>query len=157
MASMNKVILLGNLTRDPELRYAPNGTAVARLGLAVNHRYRQHDADKEETMFIDVVAFGRQGETASEHLSTGRPVLIEGRLQWRTWEGQDGRKHSKHEVLAERIQFLGTRQDGNAAPEARTGTSGGAGVIPPLDDDDIPFVRADLPDVPPRAHRTPLT
>jgi single-strand DNA-binding protein len=139
MASMNKVILLGNLTRDPELRYAPNGTAVARLALAVNHRYRHNDTDKEDTLFVDVLTFGRQAETASAHLSKGRPVLIEGRLQWRTWEGQGGRKHSKHEVLAERIQFLGTRQDGSAAPEASTGASGGAGAIPPLDDEDIPF------------------
>ena len=84
MASMNKVFLLGNLTRDPELRHAQNGTAVVRLGLAVNHRYRQNDVDKEETMFIDVVAFGRMAETASEHLTKGRPVLIEGRLKWQS-------------------------------------------------------------------------
>ncbi len=127
MASMNKVILLGNLTRDPELRHAQNGTAVVRLGLAVNHRYRQHDTDKEETMFIDVVAFGRQGETASEYLTKGRPVLIEGRLKWQSWEGQDGQKHSKHEVLADRIQFLGTRSPEESAAPAEAG------------DEDIPF------------------
>jgi single-strand DNA-binding protein len=114
---MNTVILLGNLTRDPEVRYAPNGTAVARLALAVNHRYRQNDADKEETMFIDVVAFGKQGESASEYLKKGRPVLIEGRLKWQSWE-KEGQKHTKHEVVAERIQFLGgTRPEGSAAPD----------------------------------------
>ena len=114
---MNKVFLLGNLTRDPELRYAQNGTAVAHLALAVNHRYRQNDTDKEETMFIDVVAFGRQGETASEYLKKGRPVLIEGRLKWQSWDDKEGRKHTKHEVVAERIQFLGTRPEGSDAPD----------------------------------------
>ena len=117
MASMNTVLLLGNLTRDPELRYAPNGTAVARLALAVNHRYRQGDTDKEETMFIDVIAFGKQGESASTYLSKGRPVLIEGRLKWQTWE-KEGQKHTKHEVVADRIQFLGgTRPEGSDAPD----------------------------------------
>ena len=117
MASMNTVLLLGNLTRDLELRYAQNGTAVARLALAVNHRYRQNDTDKEETMFIDVVAFGKQGESASAYLTKGRPVLIEGRLKFQTWEDKEGRKHTKHEVVAERIQFLGTRPEGSAASD----------------------------------------
>jgi len=118
MASLNKVLLLGNLTRDPELRAAKNGTAVARLALAVNSRYRQNNVDKEDTLFIDVVTFGRMAETASEYLEKGRPVLIEGRLKWQSWTGQDGQKHSKHEVLADRIQFLGTRSpEESAAPE----------------------------------------
>src|SRR2546426_1865664 len=107
MASLNKVILLGNLTRDPELRYAPNGTPVTRFGLAVNtQRAGQGEDRKEEVCFVDIVAFGRQAETASEYLSKGRPALVEGRLQWRSWEGQDGQKRSKHEVIAERIQFM---------------------------------------------------
>jgi single-strand DNA-binding protein len=124
MASMNKVLLLGNLTRDPELRYAPNGTAVARLALAVNHRYRQNDTDKEETMFIDVMAFGKQAESASEYLEKGRPVLIEGRLKWQTWEDKEGRKHTKHEVVAERIQFLGTRPEESTERDAPTDMGG---------------------------------
>ena len=128
MANMNKVLLLGNLTRDPELRYASNGTAVARLALAVNHRYRHGDTDKEETLFIDVIAFGKQGESASKYLSKGRPVLIEGRLKWQTWE-KEGQKHTKHEVVADRIQFLGgTRPEGSAERDA-----------PDDMDGDIPF------------------
>jgi len=112
MSSLNKVILLGNLTRDPELRYAPNGTAVVRFGLAVNtQRGGQGDDRKEETCFVDIVAFGRQAETANEYLHKGRPALVEGRLQWRSWEGQDGQKRSKHEVIAERIQFMPRGRD----------------------------------------------
>src|SRR5437867_2509858 len=107
MSSLNKILLLGNLTRDPELRYAPNGTAVTRFGLAVNTpRAGQGDDRKDEVCFVDIVAFGRQAETASEYLAKGRAALVEGRLQWRSWEGQDGQKRSKHEVIAERIQFM---------------------------------------------------
>jgi single-strand DNA-binding protein len=155
MSSLNKILLLGNLTRDPELRYAPNGTAVTRFGLAVNTpRAGQGDDRKDEVCFVDIVAFGRQAETASEYLSKGRPALVEGRLQWRSWEGQDGQKRSKHEVIAERIQFLGrgpeepsqaappTRQaPGTAAPPRHTPADAGQAQedLPPLDDDDIPF------------------
>src|SRR4029450_6161929 len=117
MASFNKVILLGNLTRDPALRYTPSGTPVASFGLAVNtpragqsgpeHGGQDSPSERgEDVCFVDVVAFGRQAETASEYLSKGRAALIEGRLQWRSWEGQDGQKRSKHEVIADRIQFL---------------------------------------------------
>ena len=152
MASLNKVILLGNLTRDPELRYAPNGTPVTRFGLAVNtSRAGQGDERKEEVCFVDIVAFGRQAETASEYLSKGRPALVEGRLQWRSWEGQDGQKRSKHEVVAERIQFMSRgREDGaertSPGPSMeRTPPPGPARAgeemdfAPPLEDDDIPF------------------
>ena len=151
MASLNKVILLGNLTRDPELRYAPNGTAVARFGLAVNtQRAGQGEDRKEEVCFVDIVAFGRQAETASEYLSKGRPALVEGRLQWRSWEGQDGQKRSKHEVIAERIQFMPRgREEGmertNPAPGMeRTGPAPSRAeaemdLPPAFEDDDIPF------------------
>jgi single-strand DNA-binding protein len=160
MSSLNKVLLLGNLTRDPELRYAPNGTAVARFGLAVNTpRGGQGDDRKDEVCFVDIIAFGRQAETASEYLSKGRPALVEGRLQWRSWEGQDGQKRSKHEVIAERIQFLGRggEEPMQAAPPARQAPGTVAPQapppprhqpadaervqddLPPLDDDDIPF------------------
>jgi single-strand DNA-binding protein len=121
MASLNKVLLLGNLTRDPELRYAPNGTAVARFGLAINSRYRQGEEWKDDVCFVDVVVFGRQAETAGEYLSKGRMALIEGRLQWRSWEGQDGQKRSKHEVIAERVQFMSRARDegmGRPGPES---------------------------------------
>ena len=128
MTSFNKVILLGNLTRDPELRYAANGTAVVKFGLAVNtQRPGQSNNEqgnpnerREEVCFVDIVAFGRQAETASEFLSKGRAALVEGRLQWRSWEGQDGQKRSKHEVVAERIQFMPrTREE---APEGAAPT-----------------------------------
>jgi len=151
MASLNKVILLGNLTRDPELRYAPNGTAVARFGLAVNtQRAGQGDDRKEEVCFVDIVAFGRQAETASEYLSKGRPALVEGRLQWRSWEGQDGQKRSKHEVIAERIQFMPRGREegvertnpGQGMERTSPGPSRAAEEMdlpPAFEDDDIPF------------------
>lgn len=107
MASLNKVLLLGNLTRDPELRYSGNGTAIATFGLAVNMK----SGEKEETLFIDITAFGRQAETTSEYLKKGSAALIEGRLQLQSWESQDGQKRSKHNIIAERIQFMGGRTD----------------------------------------------
>jgi single-strand DNA-binding protein len=140
MASLNKVLLLGNLTRDPELRYAPNGTAVARFGLAINSRYRQGEEWKDDVCFVDVVVFGRQAETAGEYLSKGRMALIEGRLQWRSWEGQDGQKRSKHEVIAERVQFMSRARDegmGRPGPESPESTDEADMSLP--QDDDIPF------------------
>ena len=140
MASLNKVILLGNLTRDPELRYTPGGTAVSSFGLAVNRRYRQGDESKEEVCFIDVVTFGRQAETVGEYLSKGSMALIEGRLQWRSWENEAGQKRSKHEVVASNVQFMPrTRDEGMGAsiPEA-PGSDADMG-IPLPEDDDIPF------------------
>jgi single-strand DNA-binding protein len=141
MASLNKVLLLGNLTRDPELRYAPNGTAVARFGLAINSRYRQGEEWKDDVCFVDVVVFGRQAETAGEYLSKGRMALIEGRLQWRSWEGQDGQKRSKHEVIAERVQFMSRARDegmGRPGPESPESSTDEADMSLPQDDD-IPF------------------
>lgn len=124
MASLNAVMLLGNLTRDPELRTTPQGTAVASFGLAVNRRYRQGDEQREEVCFIDIVCFGRQAETASEYLSKGNLVMIEGRLQWRSWETPEGQKRSKHEVIANNVQFMprssGGQSGQNGAPYAAT-------------------------------------
>ena len=168
MASFNKVILLGNLTRDPELRSTPNGTPVATFGMAMNRRSGQGDERKEDVCFVDIVVFGREAETASEFLSKGRQALIEGRLQWRSWEGQDGQKRNKHEVVAERIQFMprgreeGVERTSPGQGVERTSpgqgmerTSPGQGMertspgpsrtgeemdLPPsLEDDDIPF------------------
>jgi single-strand DNA-binding protein len=107
---MNIVILLGRLTRDPELRYMPNQTAVATFGLAVNRKYKQGEEWKEEVCFVDITVFGRQAETSAEYLHKGQQVLIEGRLSFRRWEGKDGQTHSKHEVVANRVQFLGQGQ-----------------------------------------------
>ncbi len=108
MASYNKVILIGNLTKDPELRYTPQGTAVANLRLAVNRKFRDRNQEmKEEVCFVTAVVWDKQAETANQYLHKGSPVLIEGRLQSRSWEDNTGAKRSVIEVRAERVQFLG--------------------------------------------------
>jgi single-strand DNA-binding protein len=140
MASLNKVILLGNLTRDPELRYTPSGTAVSTFGLAMNRRYRQGDEWKEEVCFVDVVTYGRQAETAGEYLSKGSMALVEGRLQWRSWESETGQKRSKHEVVAANIQFMPRSRDEGGGRSTSDTFGGDSGMPIPLpDDDDIPF------------------
>ncbi len=112
--SVNKVILIGNLTRDPEVRYTPRGTAVADIGLAVNRRLPAENGEKrEETTFVDVTLWGRTAELAKEHLRKGRSVYIEGRLQLDSWEDkQTGQKRSKLRVVCEEMQFLGGREGG---------------------------------------------
>src|SRR3972149_5561655 len=117
MASYNRVILVGNLTRDPELRYIPSGTAVSDIGLAVNDRVKRNDQWVEETTFVDVTLWGRTAEVANEFLSKGSPVLIEGRLKLDRWE-KDGQKHSKLRVVGERMQMLGSR-GGGGGPSSR--------------------------------------
>jgi single-strand DNA-binding protein len=140
MASLNKVILLGNLTRDPELRYTPSGTAVSSFGLAVNRRYRQGDESKEEVCFVDVVTFGRQAETVGEYLSKGSMALIEGRLQWRSWENEAGQKRSKHEVVANNVQFMPRTRGEGMEPSVPEAPGSDADMDIPLpEDDDIPF------------------
>ena len=115
MANLNKVMLIGNLTRDPELRYLQSGTAVCDFGLAVNRTYTKADGEKiEETLFVDVTAFGRQAEVVSEFLQKGRPIFLEGRLKLDQWTAQDGQKRSKHGVVLERFQFLDFRAGGGA-------------------------------------------
>jgi len=149
MASYNRVILVGNLTRDPELRYIPNGTAVTDIGLAVNDRRKNQNGEwVEETQFVDVTLWSRTAEVASEYLSKGSPVLIEGRLKYDAWE-KDGQKHSKLRVVGEKMQMLGGRSGsggggGGAAPAAATASSqavaspaGAPPQEPPADD--IPF------------------
>lgn len=109
---MNKVFLIGNLTRDPELKYAKSGSAIAALGLAVNHSYVTDGEKREEVNFFDVTVFGKQAEAASQYLKKGRPVLIDGRLKYETWDDkQGGGKRSKIGVIAERVQFLGGNKD----------------------------------------------
>lgn len=129
----NKVILIGNLTRDPELRYTPQGTSVCNFGIAVNRKYKQAEEMKEEVTFINVVVFGKQADTCGQYLNKGSGVLVEGRLQERRWETEDGQKRSKHEVVAQNVRFLSRRQS--------AGDFGGGGdVIPPDDTTDIePF------------------
>jgi len=116
MANYNKVILIGNLTRDPQMSYLPSQTPVVEFGMAVNRRWRgQDNQQKEETCFIDCRAYGRTAETLNQYAKKGNPLLVEGRLQYDTWEGKDGVKRSKHRVFVERFQFLGT---GRAAAQA---------------------------------------
>lgn len=119
MASHNRVILMGNLTRDIEVRYLQSGTAVADIGLAVNDRRKNQNGEwVEETTFVDVTLWGRTAEVAAEYLSKGSPIFIEGRLKYDTWE-KDGQKHSKLRVTCERMQMIGGRQG--------SGGSGGGG------------------------------
>jgi single-strand DNA-binding protein len=126
MASYNRVILVGNLTRDPELRYIPSGTAVSDIGLAVNDRIKRGDQWVDETTFVDVTLWGRTAEIANEYLSKGSPVLIEGRLKLDRWE-KDGQKHSKLRVTAEKMQMLGGRDGGRGSSGGGGGRSSGAG------------------------------
>ena len=113
MASFNRVILLGNLTRDPELRYIPSGTAVTEIGLAVNDRRKAANGEwVEETTFVDVTLWGRQAEIATEYLNKGSPVLIEGRLKLDTWQDKEGQKRSKLRVVGERMQMVGSKGQG---------------------------------------------
>ncbi len=118
MASLNKVFLIGNLTRPPELRYTPSGTAVADVRLAVNRNYTTQSGEKrEDTCFLTIVVWGKQAESCGEYLDKGSPILVEGRLQTREWEGKDGQKRTVIEVVAERVQFMG-RGKTAAAPAA---------------------------------------
>lgn len=116
MASYNKVILLGNLTRDPELRYTPKGTAVARLGLAVNRSYKSETGEtKEEVTFLDVDAWGKQAELIAQYLRKGNPLFVEGRLRLDQWDDkQTGQKRSSLKVVMENFQFIGGRAEGGA-------------------------------------------
>ena len=117
MVGFNKVILIGNLTRHPELRYTQNGTPVAKFGLAVSRRFRQEDEQKEEVCFVDIVVFGKQAETCGQYLSKGNGAVIEGRLTLRQWETEDGQRRSKHEVVAQSVTFLPKRQSQNVDSE----------------------------------------
>ncbi len=149
MADLNRVFLIGNLTRDPEVRYTPKGTAVGDLSLAVNTAVRGQDGQvKEETCFVDVVAWGRQAETAKEYLQRGSPVFVEGRLQFDQWETREGEKRNRIRVRAERIQFLGRGKPAGGHPageEPIRSPEPGTVVRPPEEResageaDDVPF------------------
>ncbi|MFH0925835.1 MAG: single-stranded DNA-binding protein [bacterium] len=135
--NFNKVLLMGNLTRDPELRYIPSGTAVCTLGLAVNRKYKQNDEMKEETCFVDVVVWGKRAENCSEYLTKGRPIFVEGRLNYRSWEGDDGKKRNKLDVVALDVQFLGT--PGKGAPQGKQEEEMGGEDVPPITNEGLPF------------------
>jgi single-strand DNA-binding protein len=158
MAYLNKVLLIGNLTRDPELRVTPKGTAVCQFGLAVNRQYKDESgATHDETAFIDIEAWGKQGELVSKYLQKGSPAFIEGRLRFDSWEDkQSGQKRNKLKVVMENVQFLSRRSDGESAGGGGNGeTSGAAREATPADaavppartaagnsgrvEDDVPF------------------
>jgi len=157
MASYNRVILMGNLTRDPELKFLPSGTSVANFGIAMNERYtdRQTGEQKESVCFVDIEAWSRQAEIANEYLTKGSPVFIDGALKFDSWETEDGSKRSRLSVRAFRIQLIGGRRDGDEmgggyaeAPPAAApaqGTTYQEPAAPPGDaapsstEDDIPF------------------
>lgn len=136
MSSYNKVILMGNLTRDPDLRFTASNTAVAKLGLAVNDRYKDRDGNwQDKANFIDCVAFGRTAEVINEHFAKGRPILIEGKLSFSSWDDkQSGQKRSKLEVIIDSFEFVGDR--GEMTEQRQPVVSGGR---PPIDEDSIPF------------------
>ncbi len=136
MTSFNKVILLGNLTRDPEVRYTPNGIAVASFAIAVNRKYKQGDETKEEVSYIDIVVFGKQAESCGQYINKGDSVLIDGRLQQRRWETEEGQKRNKIEVVAQSVNFMPKRSStGHGGAHAQPEPSPEA----PVDEGDIPF------------------
>jgi single-strand DNA-binding protein len=156
MAELNKVMLIGRLTKDPELRYTPGGAAVAQLRMAVNHTYRTKEEKKEEVLYIDVSIFGRGAETAKQYLAKGRELFIEGRLQQNDWEDKNGQKRTTYRVIADRFQFLGggTGRGGGAPremeaeaggpPQDMAGEAMGGGDAAPREsgpppEDDLPF------------------
>ena len=144
MASYNRVLLMGNLTRNPEIRYTPSGTAVADLGLAINENFKNKAGEMvEQTCFVDVVVWGRQAETSAEYLHKGSPVFVEGRLQLDQWENQQGEKRSKLRVRADRVQFLGSPDKGTEFSAAPVASASPEAPTPPVvlvdDEDDVPF------------------
>ncbi|MHC4121979.1 MAG: single-stranded DNA-binding protein [Planctomycetota bacterium] len=126
----NKVLLGGNLTRDPQLSYLPSQTAVVDFGLAINRKWKSKAGEKEETCFVDCVAFGQTANNINKYLKKGNPLFLEGRLQFDSWTAQDGTKRSKHKVVVENFQFLGSSQDAVSQDNIQQ---------EPLRDDDIPF------------------
>ncbi|RPG85081.1 MAG: single-stranded DNA-binding protein [Coraliomargarita sp. TMED73] len=150
MASFNKVILMGNLTRDPETRVTPSGLTICKLGLAVSRTYSTKDGErKEETAFVDVDAFGRQAEVITKYMSKGKPIMLEGRLRFDQWESNDGQKRNKLSVVLENFQFVGgAREEGGSAsggsyesssPPARETNPESRPAAPDSIDDDVPF------------------
>ena len=149
MANFNKVILAGNLTRDPELRYTPKGTAIAKFGLAINRVWKNEAGEsKEETTFVDLDAFGRQAETLAQYMKKGSPLLVEGRLRLDQWDDkQTGQKRSKLGVVVEGFQFLGGGNRGEAGGEPTRRPASTAAPAPAAAPADAPE-----PDVPPQEH-----
>jgi single-strand DNA-binding protein len=145
MVSINRVVLVGNLTKDPELRHTPSGTAVCNLRLAVNTRRKDETGQwVDKPNYFDITVWGNQGERCAQYLSKGRPVGVDGRLEWREWETPEGNKRQAVEVVADSVQFLGSRGEGEGGggggyiPASAPATPGGEFPTSPTDDD-IPF------------------
>ncbi len=143
MANINRVVLVGNLTRDPELRHTPSGTPVCKLRIAVNTRQKDSSTGQwtDKPNYFDVTVWGNQGESCAQYLSKGRPVAIDGRLDWREWEASDGSgKRQAVEIIADTVQFLGSRGEGESAqPQFVPAAAEGEADFAPAADDDIPF------------------
>ncbi len=135
MAKLNKVFLIGNLTRDPELRYTPSGTAIASFGIAINRTWSGPDGEKkEEVCYVDINMFGRRAEVINEYFSKGNPIFIEGRLQFQQWEAKDGQKRSTLRVVAEDFQFIGGKARKDEEPRFPEG------VTPnDVNEEEVPF------------------
>jgi single-strand DNA-binding protein len=146
-ANINRVVLVGNLTRDPELRHTPSGMAVCSLRIAVNTRRKDSTSGQwtEKPNYFDITVWGNQGESCAQYLSKGRPVAIDGRLEWREWDAQDGTKRQAVEIIADSVQFLGGRPDGEGGGQPQFVPSGAQTETANADfagsaaDDDIPF------------------
>jgi len=145
-ANINRVVLVGNLTRDPELRHTPSGMAVCSLRIAVNTRRKDNTTGQwtEKPNYFDITVWGNQGESCAQYLSKGRPVAVDGRLEWREWDAQDGTKRQAVEIIADSVQFLGGRGDGDAAGGGGNqfvpaGATAGSDADFHGSDDDIPF------------------
>jgi single-strand DNA-binding protein len=149
-ANINRVVLVGNLTRDPELRHTPSGMAVCGLRIAVNTRRKDSATGQwtEKPNYFDVTVWGNQGESCAQYLAKGRPVAVDGRLDWREWDAQDGTKRQAVEIIADSVQFLGSRDGGGGGGNAGDGerqfvpaaaTAGNEDFTASSTDDDIPF------------------
>ena len=150
MANINRVVLVGNLTKDPELRHTPSGTAVCKLRIAVNTRVKDRDSGQwsDRPNYFDVTVWGAQGESCARYLTKGSGVMVDGRLEWREWDAQDGTKRQAVEIIAENTRFMGGRGDGEGGGggsyEQRPRddfavTPSGPRAVPAPDEDDIPF------------------
>src|SRR2546423_980651 len=146
-SNINRVVLVGNLTRDPELRTTPSGTSVCKLRIAVNTRQKNNETGEwgDKPNYFDVTVWGNQGESCAQFLSKGRPVAIDGRLDWREWEAQDGQKRQAVEIIADTVQFLGSRGDGGEGGGERqvvppAATARNEGLRPSSGDGDIPLL-----------------
>ncbi|MBI4580318.1 MAG: single-stranded DNA-binding protein [Planctomycetes bacterium] len=135
MASFNRVILAGNLTRDPELSYLPSGTPVCQIGLAVSRRWRDKEGNqRDEVCFVDVVAYARTAEVIKQYFQKGRPILVEGRLRYREWTSKEGQKRSKHEVMIENFSFI----DGGGAGRGQAGAGAAPRAAEPVGEPEMP-------------------